>query len=198
MSLITSPKFNNSRRSYSSLGTAHLSKKRPEKKLRQISVKHSGRNFSGKLTTRHRGGQQKRYLRRIDWLRDKRDIPAKVISIEYDPNRSADIALLLYKDGEHRYILSPQGTKIGDMLEAGKSADIRPGNSLPLSNIPVGVAIHNLELTPGKGGQLVRGAGTSAIIQSRDSKYASVLLPSRELRLVPITCYATVGQLGNL
>ncbi len=170
----------------------------PVKGLVTILKKHSGRNASGKLTTRHQGGRHKRKLREVDWKRDKREKVAVVVSIQYDPNRTSRLALLKYPDGERRYILAPVGLAIGDKIEAGKSADLRSGNSLPLAQIPVGTPIHNIEIIPGKGGQIVRSAGSSAIIQSKDNKFASVLLPSREVRLININCYASIGQLGNL
>jgi len=170
----------------------------PEKSLLKKLPKKSGRNASGKITTRHRGGRQKRYLRRIDFKRDKKDIKGRVTTIEYDPNRSANIALINYKDGEKRYILAPKGLKTGDEIEAGKKADFKPGNALPLAKIPLGKQIHNIELTPGKGGQMVRGAGTAAVIESKEDKFAIIKLPSGELRKVNINCYATIGQVGNI
>lgn len=169
-----------------------------EKKLLTILPKHSGRNNSGKITVRHQGGRQKRFWRKIDFKREKHDIPARVVSIEYDPNRSANIALLFYKDGEKRYILSPKGLKIGSWVQAGEKADFKVGNALPLKKIPLGMAIHNLELSPGKGAQIVRGAGTVAFIQSKEKGMATVKLPSRELRRIALNCYATIGQVGNI
>jgi len=169
-----------------------------EKKLLTILPKHSGRNTSGKITVRHQGGRQKRFLRKIDFKREKREISARVVSIEYDPNRSANIALLFYKDGEKRYILAPKGLKIGDWVQAGEKADFKVGNALPLKKIPLGMAIHNLELTIGKGAQIVRGAGTAAFIQSREKGMAVIKLPSGELRRINVNCYATIGQVGNI
>lgn len=170
----------------------------PEKKLLTILPKHSGRNVTGKITVRHRGGRQKRFLRKIDFKRDKRGIKARVVSIEYDPNRSANIALLYYQDGEKRYILAPKGLKIDRLVEAGEKADLKDGNALPLKKIPLGMPIHNLELIPGKGGQVVRGAGTSALIQSKEKGMATIKLPSGELRRINLGCYATLGQVGNI
>lgn len=172
--------------------------KKHVKKLLSILKKHSGRDTSGKLAVRHQAGRNKRFLREIDWKRDLRSIPAKVESIEYDPNRTADIARVLYQNGVRRYILSPDGLKVGDMVESGPVVEPKVGNSLPLANIPVGTAIHNIELTPGKGGQIVRSAGVAAFVQSKDASYASILMPSREIRFVRSDCYATIGQLGNL
>jgi large subunit ribosomal protein L2 len=171
---------------------------KPVKKLLTIKKKRGGRNSQGRVTVRHRGGGHKRFLRQIDFKRDKRDIKAKVISLEYDPNRSANIALLVYQNGEKRYILAPKGLKIGAQVEAGEKADFKPGNALPLKKIPLGMPIHNLELTFGKGGQIVRGAGTAAIIQSREKGMATVKLPSGEMREIDCRCYATLGQLGNI
>jgi large subunit ribosomal protein L2 len=182
----------------SDLSFTSISKKGPEKKLIKGAIKKTGgRNTSGKITIRHRGGGHKRLLRVIDFKRDKRDIPGKIAAIEYDPNRRANIALIHYADGEKRYILAPIGLKIGDSLLAGEKAEIKPGNALPLKKIPVGTPIHNLELTQGKGGQLVRGAGTAALIQAKEGKFATVQLPSKEHRLISLNCYATIGQVGN-
>jgi large subunit ribosomal protein L2 len=167
------------------------------KKLKRILKKHSGRNVSGRITTRHQGGRQKRFLRSLDFKRDKRDIPAKVVSIEYDPNRGADIAFLHYPDGEKRYILAPYELKVGDELIAGEKAEFKPGNALPLKKIPAGTIIHNLELTPGKGGQMVRGAGTGASIASKEGGYVVVKLPSGEQRMIKENCYATIGQVSR-
>lgn len=167
------------------------------RKLKRILKKHSGRNASGKITTRHQGGRQKRFLRQIDFRRDKRNIPAKVVSIEYAPNRNADVALLNYVDGEKRYILAPVELKVGDELIAGEKAEFKPGNALPLKKIPVGMVIHNIELTLGKGGQLVRGAGTGATIASKEGGYAVIKLPSGEQRMVKEDCYATIGQVSR-
>jgi large subunit ribosomal protein L2 len=150
------------------------------------------------VTTRHRGGGHKRRYRIIDFKRNKIDVPAKVTSIEYDPNRSARIALLIYGDGEKRYILAPLGMEVGDKIITSESADIKPGNTLPLRNIPLGTTVHNLELSPGKGGQLVRSAGAGAQVMAKEGAYAQVRLPSGEVRMVLLTCKATIGQVGNL
>src|SRR3990172_156633 len=173
-----------------------LTAKRPEKALRFILKKHSGRNHGGRITVRHQGGRHNRFYRIIDFKRDKREISATVAAIEYDPNRSSNIALLIYADGERRYILAPQGLKPGHKVLASPQAPIQPGNALPLKNLPVGTIVHNLELTPGKGGQLVRSAGLGAIIQSKD-KAANIKLPSGEVREVRLDCYATIGELSN-
>jgi large subunit ribosomal protein L2 len=172
--------------------------KEPERSLIKSLKNSGGRNSQGRMTVRHRGGGHKRLYRLIDFKRDKDGIPAKVDSIQYDPNRSANIALLHYYDGEKRYILSPNGLKVGDVVESGEKADIKVGNSLPLKNIPVGTIIHNLELKPGKGGQLVRSAGASAQLMAKEDKYGHIRLPSGEVRLVLLKCKATIGQVGNL
>ncbi len=172
-------------------------KKKLIKKLVRIKKKKSGRDNQGHISVRHRGGEHKRYLRLIDWKRNKREIPGKVVSIEYDPNRTADIALIQYPDGEKRYILAPKDLAVGEEILASEKAEIKPGNALPLAQIPVGVPIHNLELVPGKGGQIVRGAGTYALIQSKDERRATVKLPSGEIRLFPLQCWATIGQVSN-
>ena len=177
---------------------AEITKFEPEKSLTEALRKKGGRNNHGHITTRHRGGGHKRRYRIIDFKRKKFDIPAKVAGIEYDPNRSANIALLHYSDGEKRYILAPLGLKVGDMLMAGPNAEIRVGNALPLANIPIGSQIHNIELTPGRGGQLVRSAGNTAQLMAREGNYATVRLPSGEMRMVHIKCMATLGQVGNL
>jgi len=163
----------------------------------KILTKKSGRNSSGKVTVRHQGGREKRFLREIDFRRDKREIPARVISIEYDPNRGADIALLVYADGEKRYILAPEGLKVGEKIMAGEKAEVKIGNALPLEKIPIGTVIHNIELKPGKGGEIARGAGTGAILLSKEEKYGVVQLPSGEQRKVDLSCYATIGQVGK-
>jgi large subunit ribosomal protein L2 len=167
------------------------------KKLLTILPKKSGRNNAGKVTVRHQGGRHKRFLREIDFKRDKHNIPAKVASIEFDPNRGAKIALLFYADGEKRYILAPRELKVGDEVLAGEKVEIKPGNALPLREIPIGTVVHNLELRPGKGGQIVRGAGTGAILMGKEEKYALVKLPSGEQRKIDLNCYATIGQIGN-
>jgi len=185
-----------SRRHRQDITYTHLTKKRPEKSLTTSRNYRAGRNSTGKITVRHQGGQHKRLFRRIDFKRSKKDIPAKVISIEYDPNRTADIALLHYPDGAKTYILAPQGLKIGQTVIASKKAPVKPGNALPLKCIPVGTVIHNLEITPDKGGQLVRSAGVAAILQSKD-KAAIIKLPSGEVRQISLNCYATIGEVGN-
>jgi large subunit ribosomal protein L2 len=175
-----------------------ITNSKPEKSLLKPLRKKGGRNVNGRITCRHRGGGHKRHYRVIDFKRDKIGIPAKVASIEYDPNRSARIALLHYLDGEKRYILAPLNLNVGDMVEAGPDADIKPGNSLPLSHIPLGTHIHNIELKIGKGGQLVRSAGQFAQLMAKEDRYALVKLPSGEMRMVLLKCRATVGQVGNV
>ncbi|TCO75012.1 50S ribosomal protein L2 [Marinisporobacter balticus] len=175
-----------------------ITKKEPEKSLLLPIKKNAGRNAQGKITVRHRGGGQKRKYRIIDFKRNKDNVPAKVTAIEYDPNRSANIALLTYADGEKTYIIAPNKLNVGDTVVSGPEADIKVGNALPLKNIPVGTIIHNVELKPGKGAQLVRSAGNSAQLMAKEEKYAQVRLPSGEVRLVLINCKATIGQVGNL
>ena len=174
-----------------------ITKTKPEKRLLKAIKKSGGRNAKGRITSRHRGGGHKRHYRIIDFKRDKIGIPAKVASIEYDPNRSARIALLHYVDGEKRYILAPVNLNVDDIVESGPDADIKPGNTLPLSNIPLGTQIHNVELRSGKGGQIVRSAGTYAQLMAKEDRYALIKLPSSEVRMVLINCKATIGQLGN-
>jgi large subunit ribosomal protein L2 len=174
-----------------------ITKSTPERSLIHPR-RHGGRDTTGRITIRHRGGGSRRYIRILDFKRDKKNIPAKVAAIEYDPNRTARLALLNYADGEKRYIIAPLGIKVGDTLLSGPQAEIRPGNSLPLSNIPVGTLVHNLELKPGKGGQLVRSAGNSAQVLAKEGEYAQIRLPSGEVRLVSQVCNATIGQVGNL
>ncbi len=186
------------RRFATSLDFSELSKRPPEKKLTEGKKRSSGRNSDGHITSRHRGGGHRRRYRVIDFKRDKFDVPAKVASLEYDPNRSAFIALLHYADGEKRYILAPAGLKVGQTVLAGEKVDVRPGNSMPLGNIPLGTQVHNLELQPGRGGQLVRSAGASAQIMAKEGKYTTVRLPSGEMRMVLSACVATIGQVGNL
>ncbi len=171
---------------------------KPHKPLLRPLTSKAGRNNHGHITTRHRGGGHKRMYRIIDWKRTKDGVPAKVATIEYDPNRSARIALLFYEDGEKRYITAPNGLKIGDRLMSGPEAEIRVGNCLPLRNIPLGTTLHNIELYPGRGGQLVRSAGEGAQLMAREGNYATVRMPSGEMRLVPVTGRATIGQVGNL
>ena len=175
-----------------------ITKNKPERSLIVIRKNHAGRNSDGRITVRHRGGGERRYIRIVDMRRDKIDVPAKVIAIEYDPNRTARIALVQYKDGEKRYILAPIGLKVNDSVVSGPKVEIRTGNAMPISNIPVGSTIHNIEMKPGKGGQLVRAAGSSAQLLAKEGDYAQIRLPSGEVRLILQICYATIGQLGNL
>ena len=175
-----------------------VTKKKPERALVEILKKSGGRNNNGRITSRRRGGGHKRYYRIIDFKRNKDGIPAKVSAIEYDPNRSARIALLHYADGEKRYILAPVNLNVGDQVMSGPEADIKPGNCLPLANIPLGTQIHNIELKLGKGGQIVRSAGTYAQLMAKEDRYALVKLPSGEVRMVLLRCKATIGQLGNV
>ena len=170
----------------------------PEKSLTVTLKKHAGRNSRGKITVRHRGGGTRAKYRIIDFKRNKDGIPGKVATIEYDPNRSANIALIVYADGEKRYIIAPNKLTVGDVIMSGEGADIKPGNALQLKNIPVGTVIHNIELKPGKGAQLVRSAGNSAQLMAKEDNYAQVRLPSGEVRKVRIECRATVGEVGNL
>lgn len=169
----------------------------PERSLLRPLKKRAGRNFRGKITVRHRGGGHKRRYRVIDFKRDKFGVPGRVATIEYDPNRSARIALAVYADGEKRYIIAPVGLRVGDMVMSGPDAEIRVGSALPIANIPVGTTIHNIELHIGKGGQLVRAAGTSAQLLAKEGRYAHIRLPSGEVRLVNVQCMATIGQVGN-
>jgi len=175
-----------------------ITKSTPERSLLVLRPKHSGRNNAGKVTVRHQGGGNRRFIRMVDFKRNKMDIPARVAAIEYDPNRTARLALLVFVDGEKRYIVAPVGLKVGDTVVSGRNADIRPGNNLPIANIPVGTMIHNIELKEGRGGQLVRSAGTAAQLLAKEGDYAQVRLPSGEVRLVRQVCYATIGQVGNL
>jgi len=170
----------------------------PEKSLMSSKSRQAGRNSYGRITVRHRGGGAKRSYRIIDFKRDRDGVEAKVVSIEYDPNRTANIALIQFVDGDKRYILAPHGLKVGDKIESGANADIRVGNALPMLNIPVGTLIHNIELKPGKGGQMVRAAGNSAQLMAKEGAYATLRLPSGEMRLVSINCKATIGQVGNI
>ncbi len=185
------------RRFMSVLTYEEITKKTPEKSLVEYLKKNAGRNKQGKITVRHQGGGNKIKYRIIDFKRNKLDIPAKVAAIEYDPNRSAFIALLNYADGEKRYILAPQGLSVGDKVLSGESADIKPGNTLPIANIPVGTLIHNVEIKPGRGGQLVRSAGLSAQLMAKEGAYAQVRLPSGEVRRIPMNAKATIGTVGN-
>ena len=188
----------NARRNMSVTDFSELSKTAPERSLLTSLKKKSGRNSYGRITVRHRGGAQRRKYRIIDFKRDKVGIPATVMTVEYDPNRSAFIALLQYEDGEKRYILQPAGLKVGDTVVAGPDADIKAGNALPLTSIPVGTVIHNIELYPGRGGQLARAAGNSAQLMAKENGYALLRLPSGELRNVSADCMATIGGVGNL
>jgi large subunit ribosomal protein L2 len=174
-----------------------ITKSRPEKSLTEALRKHGGRNHSGRVTVRHRGGGHKRRYRIIDFKRDKYDVPAQVIAIEYDPNRTARIALVEYEDGERRYIIAPLGLKVGDRVANGELTQLRTGDALPIRDIPVGTLIHNIELLPGKGGQLARSAGSSAQLLAKEGAYAQVRMPSGEMRLISDRCQATIGQVGN-
>ena len=175
-----------------------ITKKEPERSLVEILKNKAGRNMQGRVTIRHRGGGHKRKYRIIDFKRDKDGIPAKVAAIEYDPNRTAYIALLNYADGEKRYILAPDGLRVGDTVMSGENADIKPGNALKLAHIPVGTTVHNIELVPGKGGQMARAAGTSAQLMAKEGGMATLRLPSGEMRMVSVECRATIGQVGNV
>jgi large subunit ribosomal protein L2 len=177
---------------------AEITKRKPEKKLTEALRKSGGRNAHGHITTRHMGGGHKRRYRVIDWRRDKDGVPAKVASVEYDPNRTARIALLHYKDGEKRYILAPVGVNVGDTLVSGEGVDIRPGNTLPIKSIPVGTVIHNVEMQPGSGGQMIRSAGSFGQLMAKEGVYAQIRLPSGEVRKVMQECKATIGQLSNI
>lgn len=175
-----------------------ITKTTPEKSLLATRKKHGGRNMYGRITVRHRGGGHRRHIRIVDFKRDKRDIPARVAAIEYDPNRTARLALLFYADGEKRYIVAPLDLRVGDTIIAGSQAEIHPGNSMPIANIPIGTMVHNIELKEGRGGQLVRAAGSSAQLLAKEGDYAQIRLPSGEVRLVRQQCYATIGQVGNV
>ncbi len=187
------------RRDMSGYTFEEITRTTPERSLVRGLRKKAGRNMRGKITVRHQGGGHKRLYREIDFKRDKLNVPARVATIEYDPNRSARIALLVYADGEKRYILAPQGVKVGDQIVSGQRAEIRPGNTMPLRNIPLGTTIHNIELYPGRGGQLVRSAGVSAQLMAKDHpQYATIRLPSGEERYIAQECLATIGQVGNV
>ena len=187
----------NGRRNMTSLDFAEITTNKPEKSLLAPLPKKAGRNNQGKITVRHHGGGHKKQYRIIDFKRNKDNVPAKVAAIEYDPNRSANIALLHYVDGEKRYIIAPKELQVGQILVSGEGADIKVGNALPLANIPVGTLIHNIELKPGKGGQLVRSAGASAQVLGKEGKYVLVRLKSGEVRMILATCRATIGEVGN-
>ena len=187
----------NGRRNMTSLDFAEITTSKPEKSLLAPLPKKAGRNNQGKITVRHHGGGHKKQYRIIDFKRNKDNVPAKVATIEYDPNRSANIALFHYADGEKRYIIAPKELKVGQIIVSGETADIKVGNALPLANIPVGTLIHNIELKPGKGGQLVRSAGASAQVLGKEGKYVLVRLKSGEVRMILATCRATIGEVGN-
>ena len=198
MGIKTFNPYTPSRRAMTTLDNAEITKATPEKSLVVSLKKNAGRNNQGKITVRHHGGGSRRKYRIIDFKRNKVDIPATVISIEYDPNRTANIALISYADGEKAYILAPNGLKVGATVMNGENAEVKVGNCLPLSAIPVGTEVHNIELYPGKGGQLVRAAGNAAQLMAKEGKYATLRLPSGEMRMVPVICRATVGTVGNI
>ena len=198
MGIKTYNPYTPSRRNMTGLDFAEVTKSTPEKSLVVSLKKNSGRNNQGKITVRHRGGGVRRKYRIVDFKRRKDDIPATVIGIEYDPNRTANIALICYADGEKAYILAPNGLKDGMKVMNGANAEIKVGNCLPLEAIPVGTEVHNIELYPGKGGQLVRSAGNSAQLMAKEGKYATLRLPSGEMRMVPVVCRATIGTVGNI
>ncbi|MDO4616474.1 MAG: 50S ribosomal protein L2 [Lachnospiraceae bacterium] len=197
MGIKTYNPYTPSRRHMTGSDFSEITKSTPEKSLVVSLKKNSGRNNQGKITVRHHGGGSRRKYRIIDFKRNKDDIAANVIAIEYDPNRTANIALICYEDGQKAYILAPEGLKVGMKVMNGENAEIRPGNCLPLANIPVGTQIHNIEMHPGKGGQLVRSAGNGAQLMAKEGKYATLRLPSGEMRMVPLNCRATVGVVGN-
>jgi large subunit ribosomal protein L2 len=198
MGIKTFKPYTPSRRNMTSLDFSEITKSTPEKSLTVSLKKNSGRNNQGKITVRHHGGGSRRKYRIIDFKRKKDGIPATVTAIEYDPNRTANIALLTYADGTKAYILAPNGLKVGAVVSNGENAEIKVGNCLPLANIPTGTEVHNIELYPGKGGQLVRAAGNSAQLMAKEGKYATLRLPSGEMRMVPINCRATIGTVGNI
>ena len=199
MGIKTYKPYTPSRRNMTGSDFSEITKREPEKSLLATQKKHSGRNNQGKITVRHKGGGNRQKYRIIDFKRNDKDgIPARVAGIEYDPNRTANIALLIYADGEKRYILAPDGLKDGMTIMNGPEAEVRIGNCLPFKNIPVGTEVHNVELYPGKGGQMVRSAGTSAQLMAKEGKYATLKLPSGEMRMVPIECRATIGTIGNI
>jgi large subunit ribosomal protein L2 len=198
MALISRKPTSAGRRFQTATDFAEITRSEPEKSLVVTLKKTGGRNNYGRVTSRHRGGGHKRQYRLIDFKRNKLEVPAKVASIEYDPNRTTRIALLHYVDGEKRYILAPQGLQVGDMVVSSAEADIKPGNSMPLKNIPTGTQVHNVELRPGKGGQMARAAGSYAQLMAKEGKQAHLKLPSGEVRMVPVDCRATIGQLSNV
>jgi len=187
-----------SRRGMTGYTFEEITKTTPERSLLVIKRRSGGRNAHGRVTVRHRGGGHRRYIRLVDFKREKHDIPAKVAAIEYDPNRTARLALLFYADGEKRYIIAPVDLKVGDTVLSGPNAEIRPGNCLPIANIPVGTTIHNIEVSEGKGAQLVRSAGGAAQLLAKEGDFAQIRMPSGEVRLIRQTCYVTIGQVGNL
>ena len=197
MGIKTYNPYTPSRRNMTGSDFAEITKTTPEKSLLAPLQKHAGRNNQGKITVRHHGGGNRRKYRLIDFKRNIDGIPAKVVGIEYDPNRTSNIALIVYADGRKSYILAPQGLTDGMVVMSGPEAEVRVGNCLPLENIPVGTQIHNIEIMPGRGGQLVRSAGNAAQLMAKEGKYATLRLPSGEMRLVPITCRATIGVVGN-
>jgi len=198
MALISRKPTSPGRRFQTATDFAEITRSEPEKSLVRPLKKSGGRNCYGRITARHRGGGHKRRYRLIDFKRNKLEVPAKVASIEYDPNRTTRIALLHYTDGEKRYILAPQGLRVGDLVVSSPQADIKPGNTLPLQNIPTGTLVHNVELKPGKGGQMARAAGAYAQLMAKEGKQAHLKLPSGEVRMVPVDCRATIGQLSNV
>ena len=197
MAIKTYKPYTHSRRNMTGSAFDEITKKEPEKSLVVRVKNNAGRNSDGKITVRHQGGGHKNKYRIVDFKRNKDGIEATVVGIEYDPNRSANIALLNYADGEKRYILAPQGLKDGDKVMSGETAEVRVGNCLPLKNIPIGASVHNIEMKPGKGGQMVRSAGNEAQLMAKEGKYATLRLPSGEMRMVPIECRATIGTVGN-
>jgi large subunit ribosomal protein L2 len=198
MALISRKPTSAGRRFQTATDFAELTRSEPEKSLVKTLRKSGGRNNNGRVTIRHRGGGHKRRYRLIDFKRNKLEVPAKVASIEYDPNRTTRIALLHYVDGEKRYILAPQDLRVGDLVVSSPEADIKPGNALPLQNIPTGTLVHNIELKPGKGGQMARAAGAYAQLMAKEGMQAHLKLPSGEVRMVPVDCRATIGQLSNV
>jgi large subunit ribosomal protein L2 len=198
MALISRKPTSAGRRFQTATDFAEITRSEPEKSLVRTLKKSGGRNNYGRITIRHRGGGHKRRYRLIDFKRNKLEVPAKVATIEYDPNRTTRIALLHYVDGEKRYILAPQDLRVGDMVVSSPTADIKPGNALPLQNIPTGTLVHNVELKPGKGGQMARAAGSYAQLMAKEGKQAHLKLPSGEVRMVPVNCRATIGQLSNV
>ena len=197
MGIKTYKAYTSSRRNMTTLGNEEITKKTPEKSLLAKKKKNAGRNSYGRITVRHQGGGNRQKYRLVDFKRLKDNVTATVIGIEYDPNRSANIALIEYEDGEKSYILAPLGLKDGDKVVSGENVDIKPGNAMPISNIPVGTLIHNVELNPGQGGKLARSAGQEAQLMAKEGNYAHVRLPSGEMRLVSIRCRATIGTIGN-